>query len=180
MSKCVLGSCVYPNQTSDCRLHHWAALLSHRPVASSGVQLLPPTGHPEAPTQCSSTGSGPKQWSQRGSYIIGEKWYCFTGKAPTTLQALVSCAALGVTSHSSVTNTVRQDMWLDTGHHRKGCRSCEKFPTCITFSTLANTVAKFNLISIMTTNRSVSHVVSIVLCHSVVSVMWPGAVNTAL
>lgn len=28
-----------------------------------------------------STRSGPKQWSKRGSYIIGEKWYCLTGKA---------------------------------------------------------------------------------------------------
>lgn len=113
---------------------HYSPIVPLPPLVSSPN---PPTGHPEAPTQCSSTGSGPKQRSQCGSYIMGEKWYCFTGKAPTTLQALISCTALGVTSHTSVTNAVRKDTWLDTGHHRKYCISWEKFPTCKNYPTLA-------------------------------------------
>lgn len=74
------GSLFQP-QPSYCSHHHSKHTTLLCRYISSSVQ--PPT-----PNRTSwdlleynaRTRSGPNQWSKRGSYIIGEKWYCFSGK----------------------------------------------------------------------------------------------------
>lgn len=74
------GSLSQP-QPSYCSHHHSKhATLLCRYISSSVQPPTPNRTSWDLLEYNARTRSGPNQWSKRGSYIIEEKWYCFSGK----------------------------------------------------------------------------------------------------